>query len=228
MSLLNDHTSAVTLNFSLPAAFQIPLDGDNETIVTIEGVNPKLSTPIKEQRFARLFEGDWKFEFLHPYTDIGVKYRITVRMFHKHQPLLLDQEYFVIVNKLPHRQTVHLSPIGLLYVEVQEPENFPTEEAVTISLHEADSPEVELVRVSHDEQTATSFYLKYDPASVTPGKSYALSGIENRYHQRIPVSPGRIELSPPPREQRSWLIQAMAQWLEKPLRLFTDADSKIR
>ena len=228
MSLLQDPASAVTLNFSLPAAFQIPFDGEHETIVSIEVVNPKLATPAREQRFARLFEGDGKFEFAHSHTNIGVKYRITVRMFHNRQPLLLDQEHFVIVNTLPHRQTVHLSPIGLLYVEVQEPESFPTEEAVTISLHEADSPDVELVRVSHDEQTATSFYLRYDPASVTPGKRYALSGIENRYHQRIPVSPGRIELCPPPREQRGWFMQTLAQWLEKPLRLFTDAESKIR
>ncbi|WP_025110904.1 hypothetical protein [Pseudomonas sp. H1h] len=228
MSLLPDRASAVTLNFSLPAAFQIPLDGENETIVSVEVVNPKLSTLVKEQRFARLFEDNWKFEFPHPYTDIGVKYRITVRMFHNRQPLLLDQEHFVIVNKVPHRQTVHLSTIGLLYVEAQEAESVPTEETVTISLHEADSPEVELARVSHDEQTATSFYLKYDPASVTPGKRYALSGIENRYHQRISITPGHVELSPPPREQRPWFMQAMAQWLEKPLRLFTDADSKIR
>ncbi|MFW8696289.1 hypothetical protein, partial [Mesorhizobium japonicum] len=84
-----------------------------------------------------------------------------------------EQDYFVTVNNTPHRQTLHLSPIGFLYVEAQEAEIVAPEEAVTISLHEAESPEVELVHVKQDEQSVSGFYLKYHPDSVIPGKRYA-------------------------------------------------------
>ncbi|RBC00270.1 hypothetical protein C3E97_017750 [Pseudomonas sp. MWU12-2115] len=228
MSLLNQQPPSVTLNFSLPADFVAPQGGISETRVSVKRLNSAAPVTIKDWRHASLYDAGWKFDFPHPYSDVGVKYQVNVQMLHNRQPLLIELDYFVTVNKAPHRQTLHLSPIGQLYVEVQEPTTVPAEEAVTIRLHQLEQPQVELVRVNHDEQTATSFYLKYDPESVIPGKRYVLSAVENRYHQAVPVSPGSIELSPVAREQQAWSFQALMHWLEKPLRLFTDADAKIR
>ncbi|UVK89510.1 hypothetical protein LOY52_05420 [Pseudomonas sp. B21-051] len=228
MSLLNQNTPNVTLHFSLPADFVAPQGGPSETRVSVKRVNASAPVMIKEWRQASLYDVGWKFDFPHPYSDVGVKYQVRVQMVHNHQPLLIELDYYVIVNKAPHRQTLHLSPIGQLYVEVQEPATVPTEKAVTVSLHEYEQPQVELARVDHDEQTATSFYLKYDPGSVVPGKRYALGAVENRYHQAVSVSPGSIELSPASREHRAWSFQALMHWLEKPLRLFTDAGARIR
>jgi hypothetical protein len=121
-----------------------------------------------------------------------------------------------------------LSPIGFLYVETQEPETVPPEEAVTIFLHESQVPEVELLRIKHDEQTASGFYLQYDPNTVIPGRHYTLSGIENRYHQPIQVSPGHVELSPGSRNPSSRLFHTFMRRLQSPLRLFTDSAAKIR
>lgn len=228
MSLLNTQSPSVTLNFSLPPEFQPPFDGDNETIVSVKAINSKSVVTVDEWRRPRFFDSGWKFQFLHPYDDIGVRYQINVQMFHNQQPLLVEQDYFVIVNQTPHRQTIHLSPIGLLYVEVQQPDTFAAEEAVTVSLHEVADPSVELIRVMHDEQTASSFYLKYDPQKITPGKRYALTGIESRYHQQITVSPGHVELAPVSPGQPGRLAQKLSQWAQAPLRLFTDATAKIR
>lgn len=228
MSLLNEETPNITLTFSLPPDFIAPLDGENETVIGVQVANARQPINVKDWRYPSVTDARLNFSFAHRYSDISVKYRINIQMFHNQQPLLLEQDYFVIVNHAPYRQTLHLSPIGYLHVEVQEPEAVPAEQAVTVSLHENGNPEVELVRVTHDEQTAASFYLKYDPDDVIPGKRYALSGIENRYHQRLSVSPEHVELLPTPRQPSSRLLQTLNQWLEAPLRLFTDATTKIR
>jgi|GEM_PF-2617955 len=228
MSQLNESPQTINVTFSLPPDFNAPLDGNNETVVDVQLINTRQTTSVKHWRYPSIVDGQWNFRFPHRLTDVSVKYRVTVQLFHNGQPLLLEQEHFVIVHQAPHRQTLHLSPIGYLYVEVQEPEMIPPEQAITISLHEKESPDVELARVSHDEETAISFYLKYDPAHVVPGKRYALTGIENRYHQRLSVFPEAIELVPATRPPQSRLLRAIEQWLNEPLRLFTDSLSKIR
>ncbi|WP_439820757.1 hypothetical protein ACSPX5_00445 [Pseudomonas sp. HLG18] len=228
MSQLNESPHTINVTFSLPPDFNAPLDGNNETVVDVQLINTRQTTSVKHWRYPSIVDGQWNFRFPHRLTDVSVKYRVTVQLFHNGQPLLLEQEHFVIVHQAPHRQTLHLSPIGYLYVEVQEPEMIPPEQAITISLHEKESPDVELARVSHDEETAISFYLKYDPAHVVPGKRYALTGIENRYHQRLSVFPEAIELLPATRPPQSRLLRAIEQWLNEPLRLFTDSLSKIR
>lgn len=228
MSLSNQETPNITLTFSLPPDFIAPLDGKNETVIDIQVTNAKQPIKVKDWRSPSITDGQFSFSFAHHYPDISVKYRINIQMFHNQQPLLLEQDYFVIVNHAPYRQILHLSPIGYLYVEVQEPEAVPPEQAVTISLHDTGNPGLELVRVTHDEQTATSFYLKYDPGDVVPGKLYALSGIENRYHQPISVSPGTIELLPTPLPASWRVLQMLNQWLDTSLRSFTDTIAKIR
>ncbi|WP_248744292.1 MULTISPECIES: hypothetical protein [unclassified Pseudomonas] len=228
MSLLNESLQNITVTFSLPAEFSVPLDGDNETVVDVQVINNRQPLSIKHWKHPSIVDGQWNFSFPHRYSDVSVKYRVIIQLFHNGQPLLLEQDHFVIVYQAPHRQTLHLSPIGYLYVEVQEPEMIPPEQAITISLHENESPDVELARVSHDEETATSFYLEYDPEHVVPGKRYALTGIENRYHQRLSVFPEAIELVPATRLPRSRLLRVIDQWLNEPLRLFTDSLSKIR
>ncbi|WP_323159941.1 hypothetical protein [Pseudomonas fluorescens] len=228
MSQLNESPQTINVTFSLPPDFNAPLDGNNETVVDVQLINTRQTTSVKHWRYPSIVDGQWNFRFPHRLTDVSVIYRVTVQLFHNGQPLLLEQEHFVIVHQAPHRQTLHLSPIGYLYVEVQEPEMIPPEQAITISLHEKESPDVELARVSHDEETAISFYLKYDPAHVVPGKRYALTGIENRYHQRLSVFPEAIELVPATRPPQSRLLRAIEQWLNEPLRLFTDSLSKIR
>jgi hypothetical protein len=228
MSLLHEQTPIVTVDFRLPANFRAPQGGENETVVSVMVVNSKSPINVKDWRHSSIFDVGWKFSFPHHYSDVGVKYQINVQMFHDQQPLLVELDYFVIVNKAPHRQTLHLSPIGFLYVEVQEPRAIAEHEAVTISLHDADNPNAELASATHDEKTATSFYMEYDPDSVIAGKRYTLSGIENRYHQSIPVTPWYVELAPVSRNLRARLSQWISQRLEKPLRLFTDANGKIR
>jgi len=228
MSQLNESPHTINVTFSLPPDFNAPLDGNNETVVDVQLINTRQTTSVKHWRYPSIVDGQWNFRFPHRLTDVSVKYRVTIQLFHNGQPLLLEQEHFVIVHQAPHRQTLHLSPIGYLYVEVQEPEMIPPEQAITISLHEKESPDVELARVSHDEETAISFYLKYDAAHVVPGKRYALTGIENRYHQRLSVFPEAIELVPATRPPQSRLLRTIEQWLNEPLRLFTDSLSKIR
>ncbi|MCX4218108.1 hypothetical protein MKZ87_10725 [Pseudomonas sp. MCal1] len=228
MSLIDESAQTINITFSLPPDFNAPLDGNNETVVDVQRVNTRQTTNIKHWRHPSIVGGQWNFRFPHRHSEVSVKYRITIQLFHNRQPLLLEQAHFVIVHQAPHRQTLHLSPIGYLYVEVQEPKMIPPEQAITISLHENESPDVELARVSHDEETATSFYLKYDPEHVVPGKRYALTGIENRYHQRLSVFPEDIELVPATRAPRSRLSGMINQWLNEPLRLLTDSLSKIR
>lgn len=228
MSLIDESAQTINITFSLPPDFNAPLDGNNETVVDVQRVNPRQTTNIKHWRHPSIVGGQWNFRFPHRHSEVSVKYRITIQLFHNRQPLLLEQAHFVIVHQAPHRQTLHLSPIGYLYVEVQEPKMIPPEQAITISLHENESPDVELARVSHDEETATSFYLKYDPEHVVPGKRYALTGIENRYHQRLSVFPEDVELVPATRAPRSRLSGMINQWLNEPLRLLTDSLSKIR
>ncbi|WP_085712824.1 MULTISPECIES: hypothetical protein [unclassified Pseudomonas] len=228
MSQLNESPQTINVTFSLPPEFIAPLDGNNETVVDVQLISTVQTTSVKHWRHPSIVDGQWNFRFPHRHSEVSVKYRVTIQLFHNGQPLLLEQEHFVIVHQAPHRQTLHLSPIGYLYVEVQEPEMIPPEQAITISLHENESPDVELARVSHDEETATSFYLEYDPEHVVPGKRYALTGIENRYHQRLSVFPEAIELVPVTRPARSRLLRVIDQWLNAPLRLFTDSPSKIR
>ncbi|WP_166223138.1 hypothetical protein [Pseudomonas atagonensis] len=228
MSLLPEQTPIVTVVFRLPPDFSAPLDGENETVVSVKVVNSKSPINVKDWRHSSVFDVDWKFSFPHRYNDVGVKYQINVQMFHDQRALLVKQDYFVIVNKAPHRQTLHLSPIGFLYVEVQEPRAISAHEAVTITLHDADDNGVEIARASHDEQTATSFYLKYDPERVVPGKRYALSGIENRYHQSVSVTPWQVELAPVSSRLSARLLRSLSQFMQSPLRLFTDVAGKIR
>jgi hypothetical protein len=228
MSLLKDSPRNVTVTFSLPPVFIAPLDGKNETVIDIQVVNAQQPVNVKNWKQPAIVDGQWNFSFPHRYDGVSVKYRIRIQMFHDERPLLLEQDYFVIVHRAPYHQTLHLSPIGYLYVEVQSPQAIASEQAVTISLHEKSNPELELARVSHDEQTATSFYLRYDPDQAVPGKHYALTGIENRYHQQVSVSPGPVELVPLPTPISSRLVQAFQGWLKDPLRLFTDSLPKIR
>ncbi|MFJ4251692.1 hypothetical protein SAMN04488483_2859 [Pseudomonas helmanticensis] len=228
MSLLHEQTPIVTVDFRLPPDFRAPEGGENETVVSVKAITLTPPITIKDWRHPSVFDIDWKFSFPHHYHDVGVKYQINVQMFHDQQPLLLALDYFVIVNTAPHRQTLHLSPIGFLHVQVQEPRTVAEHEAVTISLHDADHPDTQLARITHDERTAASFYLQYDPDSVMPGRRYALSGVENRYRQSILVTPSHVELAPVSPNLGSWLSQWIAQWLKKPLRLFTDVNDKIR
>ncbi|MFJ4194956.1 hypothetical protein [Pseudomonas sp. NPDC089534] len=227
MNLLSE-VASIKLTFSLPQAFKAPADGENETVVEVHADYGDAPMKIKEWRTPAIADGQWDFAFEHRVTAVGVKYRINVQFFHDQQPLLLEQDHLVIVNRAPHRQTVHLSPVGYLHVEVQEPETVAPEEAVTISLHEPDSPDVELLRITQDEQSARSFYLRYDPRQLVPGRQYALSGIENRYHQRIAVYPGLAELVPAARPERSVSWPSLRRWLMAPLRLFTDVAAKFR
>jgi hypothetical protein len=227
MSLLHEQTPIVTVDFRLPPDFRAPEGGENETVVNVKAITLTSPITIKDWRHSSVFDVDWKFSFPHRYNEVGVKYQINIQMFHNQRPLLVEQDYYVIVNKAPHRQMLHLSPIGFLYVEVQEARPISAHEAVTISLHDTANA-TELARVTHDEQTATSFYLQYDPDDVIPGKRYTLSGVENRYHQSIDVTPRQVELAPVAQNLSSRLLQNISQWLEKPLRLFTDADGKIR
>lgn len=228
MSQLIEETSTVILDFRLPPEFRAPADGINETIVSIKVFNSQSPINIKDWHRASIFDAGWKLDFPHHYGDVGIRYQVNVQILHNQIPLLIEQDYFVTVNDTPHRQTLHLSPFGFLYVEAQEAEVVAPEEAVTISLHEAESPEVELVRIKQDEQSVSGFYLQYDAESVIPGKRYALTGIENRYHQRLVISPEQVELAPATPNTSWQLFQALMQWLEKPLRLFTDAGAKIR
>ncbi|MCU0073671.1 hypothetical protein N8H71_18930 [Pseudomonas koreensis] len=228
MSLLHEQHPMVTVDFRFPPDFNAPVDGNNETVVSVNVVNAKSPVRVKDWRHSYLFDVDWKFSFPHCYNDVGVKYQINVQMFHNQQALLVEQDYFVIVNNAPHRQTLHLSPIGFLYVEVQEPRAINEHEAVTITLHDAGNSEVEIARASHDERTATSFYMKYDPDRVTPGKRYVLSGIENRYHQPVLVTPWQVELAPVAHKPVTRLMRTLSQFMPNPLRLFTDAIGKIR
>lgn len=199
MNLFADEpTSRIGLTLNLPADFRTPLGGQHETVIDVHAMTPtSQSTEVGSWRYASIVESPWTFWFKHNYTtNIGIKYRIRIQFFHDSKPLLLQQDHLIIVNNTPHREILHLSPIGQVYVRVEEPRDIPAEEAVMVRLHEVDSPEMEIARATQDEQGATSFYLKYDPDNVVPGKHYSLTGTDNRYGRELSVTPGLVQLAP--------------------------------
>lgn len=190
------NNSTITLTFKLPPSYSVPTDGDCETRINIQVIN--IGHPLTVVNWSRptIADGPWNFSFAHRYVDVSVKYQINIQLIHNRNPLLLDLDYFVIVDKAPYYQTLHLSPIGQLYIEAQQPMRIEREQAVTIHAHEHNEPGAELVRIQCDEETATAFYLKYDPAQAIPGKRYTLKGTENRFGQTISVSPDLAVLVP--------------------------------
>jgi hypothetical protein len=117
-------------------------------------------------------------------------------MTHNGVPLLIDLDYFVIVHRAPHRQILHLSPIGRLYLQAQEPQAVQPEHAVTVVAHEHDNTAAQLMQIHISEKMAEAFYLEYDPDTVVPGKRYTLTATENEYRNSIAVSPGSVVLKP--------------------------------
>jgi hypothetical protein len=196
MNSLEDNQHYITLTFSLPEDFLPPSDGDGQTSITVQTANSM--TPVKVAHYQEpvLRSGRWNFSFAHNYFDVSVKYRVTVSMTHNGAPLLIDLDYFVIVHRAPHRQTLHLSPIGRLYIQAQEPEVVEPEHAVTIIAHEHDNATVQLTQVHISEHMAEAFYLEYDPDTVVPGKRYTLRATENEYRNSIEVSPHSVVLKP--------------------------------
>ncbi|PMU09218.1 MULTISPECIES: hypothetical protein [unclassified Pseudomonas] len=196
MNPLENTTPYVTLTFSLPEDFIPPSGGEGETYISVHTANS--STPIKvaQSREPVLRSGRWNFYFAHNYSDVSVKYLVTVSMTHNGVPLLIDLDYFVIVHRAPHRQTLHLSPIGRLYLQAQEPRAVQPEHAVTVVAHEHDDTAAQLTQIHISEKMAEAFYLEYDPDTVVPGKRYTLAATENEYHNSITVYPGSVVLKP--------------------------------
>ena len=197
MNPLENTTPYVTLTFSLPEDFIPPSGGEGETYISVHTANS--STPIKvaQSREPVLRSGRWNFYFAHNYSDVSVKYLVTVNMTHNGAPLLIDLDYFVIVHRAPHRQTLHLSPIGRLYLQAQEPRAVQPEHAVTVVAHEHDDTAAQLTQIHISEKkVAEAFYLEYDPDTVVPGKRYTLAATENEYHNSITVYPGSVVLKP--------------------------------
>ncbi len=197
MNPLENTTPHVTLTFSLPEDYLPPSGGEGETYISVHTANS--STPIKvaQSREPVLRSGRWNFYFAHNYSDVSVKYLVTVNMTHNGAPLLIDLDYFVIVHRAPHRQTLHLSPIGRLYLQAQEPRAVQPEHAVTVVAHEHDDTAAQLTQIHISEKkVAEAFYLEYDPDTVVPGKRYTLAATENEYHNSITVYPGSVVLKP--------------------------------
>ncbi|MGF6396493.1 hypothetical protein ABH905_000159 [Pseudomonas frederiksbergensis] len=196
MNPLENINPYVTLTFSLPEDFLPPSGGEGETYISVHTANS--STPIKvaQSRDPVLRSGRWNFSFAHNYSDISVKYLVTVSMTHNGVPLLIDLDYFVIVHRAPHRQTLHLSPIGRLYLQAQEPQAVQPEHAVTVVAHEHDNTAAQLTQIHISEKMAEAFYLEYDPDTVVPGKRYTLTATENEYRNSIAVSPESVVLKP--------------------------------
>lgn len=196
MNPLENTTLHVTLTFSLPEDYLPPSGGEGETYISVHTANS--STPIKvaQSREPVLRSGRWNFYFAHNYSDVSVKYLVTVNMTHNGAPLLIDLDYFVIVHRAPHRQTLHLSPIGRLYLQAQEPRAVQPEHAVTVVAHEHDDTAAQLTQIHISEKMAEAFYLEYDPDTVVPGKRYTLAATENEYHNSITVYPGSVVLKP--------------------------------
>lgn len=121
MSLLTEETCAVILDFRLPPEFHAPADGVNETIVSVKVFNSQSPVNIKDWHRAAIFDAGWKFDFPHHYGDVGVRYQVNVQILHDQIPLLIEQDYFVTVNNTPHRQTLHLSPIGFYMSRLKKP-----------------------------------------------------------------------------------------------------------
>ncbi|WP_131816021.1 MULTISPECIES: hypothetical protein [Pseudomonas] len=196
MNPLENINPYVTLTFSLPEDFLPPSGGEGETYISVHTANS--STPIKvaQSRDPVLRSGRWNFSFAHNYSDVSVKYLVTVSMTHNGVPLLIDLDYFVIVHRAPHRQILHLSPIGRLYLQAQEPQAIQPEHAVTVVAHEHDNTAAQLTQIHISEKMAEAFYLEYDPDTVVPGKRYTLTATENEYRNSIAVSPGSVVLKP--------------------------------
>ena len=196
MNPLENTTPHVTLTFSLPEDYLPPSGGEGETYISVHTANS--STPIKvaQSREPVLRSGRWNFYFAHNYSDVSVKYLVTVNMTHNGAPLLIDLDYFVIVHRAPHRQTLHLSPIGRLYLQAQEPRAVQPEHAVTVVAHEHDDTAAQLTQIHISEKMAEAFYLEYDPDTVVPGKRYTLAATENEYHNSITIYPGSVVLKP--------------------------------
>lgn len=186
----------VTLTFSLPDDYSPPEGGEGETRISVYTANTKPPISVATSSIPALRSGRWNFSFAHKYFDISVKYLITVNMTHNGIPLLIDLDYFVIVHAAPHRQTVHLSPVGRLYIQAQTPQEVKPEQAVTIVAHEHDDTNAQLIRIHISEKMAEALYLEYDPDTVIPGKRYTLTGIENHYLNTIEVYPRAVVLKP--------------------------------
>ncbi len=196
MNSLEDTSRYITLTFSLPEDFLPPSDGEGETYISVQTANSSTPVKVTQSREPVLRSGRWNFSFPHNYTDASVKYRVTVSMTHNGAPLLIDLDYFVIVHHAPHRQTLHLSPIGRLYIQAQEPQPVEPEHAVTVVAHEHDNAAVQLTQVHISEKMAEAFYLEYDPETVVPGKRYTLTATENEYRNSIEVYPHSVVLKP--------------------------------
>jgi hypothetical protein len=102
----------------------------------------------------------------------------------------------VIVHHAPHRQILHLSPIGRLYIQAQAPRAVEPDHAVTVAAHEHDDNQAVVTQIHISENQAQAFYLEYDPATVVPGKRYTLTATENEYLNSIAVYPGSVVLKP--------------------------------
>lgn len=186
----------VTLTFSLPENYRSPTDGQVETRISVHTANTSSPINVAQSSFPILHSEQWNFSFPHNYADISVKYVININMTHNGIPLLIDLDYFVVVHRTPHRQTLHLSPIGRLYIEAQTPRAVEPEHAVTLTAHEHDDRAAQVTRIHISEKMAEAFYLEYDPDTIIPGKRYTLTANENKYRNSIEVSPRSVVLKP--------------------------------
>lgn len=194
MNPLEDTNHYVTLTFSLPEDFLPPSDG--ETYINVQTANTSPPVNVAQSREPILRSGRWNFSFAHNYSDVSVKYLVTINMTHNGVPLLIDLDYFVIVHRAPHRQTLHLSPIGRLFIQAQAPRPVEPEHAVTVAAHEHDDTHARVTQIHISEKMAEAFYLEYDPATVVPGKRYTLTATENEYRNPIAVYPESVVLKP--------------------------------
>lgn len=186
----------VTLTFNLPEDFLPPSDGEGETCISVHTANSSFPVKVAQSRKPNLYSGSWNFSFPHNYSDVSVKYLVKINMTHNGVPLLIDLDYFVIVHHAPHRQILHLSPIGRLYIQAQAPRAVEPEHAVTVAAHEHDDNQAVVTQIHISENQAQAFYLEYDPATVVPGKRYTLTATENEYLNSIAVYPGSVVLKP--------------------------------
>ncbi|MFL1525908.1 hypothetical protein [Pseudomonas sp. O230] len=195
-SQLDNTTPYITLTFSLPEDFSPPSGGEGETYINVKTSNTSAPVKVAQLREPILRNGRWNFSFAHNYSDVSAKYLVTINMTHNGVPLLIDLNYFVIVHRAPHRQTLHLSPIGRLYIQAQTPRVVEPEHAVTVAAHEHDDTHALVTQIHVSEKMAEAFYLEYDPATVIPGKRYTLTATENEYQNSIAVHPASVVLKP--------------------------------
>lgn len=196
MTPLENTSNYVTLTFSLPEDFLPPDDGNGETFIGVQTANSSFPIKVAQSRTPNLYSGSWNFSFPHNYSDISVNYLVTINMTHNGVPLLIDLDSFVIVHHAPHRQILHLSPIGRLYIQAQAPRAVEPEHAVTVAAHAHDDTQALVTQIHISENQAQAFYLEYDPATVVPGKRYTLTATENEYLNSIAVYPGSVVLKP--------------------------------